>query len=96
MQVNANALAEFARFSNFLWGAPIEIAISLSMLWFYIGNAIFVALGALVVLMPINTLSARYFSKAQEKKLLLSDSRIKILNEILNGIKVIKVGQKNN
>ena len=88
MQINSNAVCEFSRLGMYIWGAPIEIALSLALLWFYLGNAVFAGLGALIILMPFNSYFANRFSKAHEKKLQISDSRIKILNEILNGIKV--------
>jgi hypothetical protein len=58
------------------------------MLWFYIGNAMFAGVIALAILIPLNSYFANQYSVAQMKKLEISDSKIKIINEVLNGIKV--------
>jgi hypothetical protein len=61
------------------------------MLYFYMGVAIFAGLGALVLLLPLNAIIAKIYNEAQTKKLKFSDTRIKIINEVLSGIKVIKL-----
>ena len=50
----------------------------------------FSGLAVMILLVPLNSYFAHKFSIAQHKKLIVSDSRIKIINEVLNGIKVIK------
>lgn len=85
MQVNANTFADFYRYANYIWAGPLEIIFSLTILYFYIGNAMFVGLGVMAILGPLNSYFAHCFSRAQADKLVVSDSRIKILNEVLGG-----------
>jgi hypothetical protein len=61
------------------------------MLWFYMGPAIFAGLGVMIFILPFNALMAKLYDKFQTKKLKISDNRIKIINEVLSGIKVIKL-----
>lgn len=90
MQVNANTIADFAKYANYTWAAPLEILLSVIVLYFYIGNAIFAGIAAMAVMAPLNSWLAHKISIYQADKLVISDSRIKIINEVLNGIKVIK------
>lgn len=73
-----------------IWAGPIKIILSSILLWFHIGPALFAGLTAMAVLMGVNSLFMNEFSKAETKKIQLKDSKMKLLNEILNGIKVIK------
>jgi ABC-type multidrug transport system fused ATPase/permease subunit len=60
------------------------------ILWFYIGPAVFAGLAALVFMFPLSSFLATKFGLTNAIKLKASDSRIKTINEVLNGIKVIK------
>ena len=88
MQVNANTLSEFSKFANYIWSGPLEIILSLIILYMYIGNTVFAGIAVMIVVTPINSYIAHRFSLDQENKLVVSDSRIKVINEVLNGIKV--------
>ena len=90
MQVDANSFAEYHRVANILWSGVLDVIISFAVLYAYIGNAVFAGIGALMILVPLNLFFAHKLSIASEKKLEVSDSRMKIINEVLNGIKVIK------
>jgi hypothetical protein len=45
----------------------------------------------MLVIMPLNAFIAKLYNASQAKKLKFSDTRIKIINEVLSGIKVIKL-----
>ena len=45
----------------------------------------------MILTIPVNALIASYSKKLQAKQMVFKDSRIKIVNEVLNGIKVISV-----
>ena len=55
------------------------------------GNSSFASLIVMVLVLPINSLLSYYSQKLERKQLAKSDSRLKVLNEILNGIKVLKL-----
>jgi ATP-binding cassette subfamily C (CFTR/MRP) protein 4 len=87
-KVNANSFVEFLKQLNYLWASLLEIILSNFILWVYLGNAALVGMLALVILLPLNSYFAHQYSVAQLKKLRISDSKIKIINKVLNGIKV--------
>ncbi len=61
------------------------------MLWQYLGVASLAGLATMVTFIPINAWLSNKSKVLQAQKLKFQDSRIKLLNEILNGIKVLKL-----
>ena len=61
------------------------------LLYQELGASIFAGLAILIIIMPLNAIFASFLKKLQTKQMEYKDERIKIINEILNGIKVIKL-----
>ncbi len=55
-----------------------------------LGAAAFAGLGLMILLAPINVIVAQKTRTLQVAQMKQKDSRIKMMNEILNGIKVLK------
>lgn len=92
MAVNVNNLHEFAHHVHMVWTCILCILIGSFLLWIELG--ILASLGGLivmVVILPGNAIASNQQKRLQIKKLKHTDSRIKIINEMLNGIKVIKL-----
>ncbi|RNA33218.1 multidrug resistance-associated 1 isoform X1 [Brachionus plicatilis] len=90
MQVNTQIFIELSQYGHQVLTAPIKIIASTILLWNYIGPAVFAGLAAMAILVPLNSLFTNQYFKAESEKLKFNDSKMKILNEVLNGIKVIK------
>jgi ABC-type multidrug transport system fused ATPase/permease subunit len=60
------------------------------MLYQYIGVATFAGMASMILFLPANGIFTRIAKKIRKEKYKLQDSRIKMMNEILNGIRVIK------
>lgn len=88
MQVNCQSFLNFCYFMNTVWVAPVQVVIAFILLWFYIGWATFAGLGVLVVMIPVKLYLSSKYNQSETKNILIKDSRIKMMNEILNGIKV--------
>ena len=73
---------------NMIWSAPLQIILSLVFLYLTMGPSIFAGLAVMILMIPINALLATWSRKLQVKQMTHKDSRIKVINEILNGIKV--------
>lgn len=71
-----------------LWSMPLMIVLALYMLWGTLGPSSMAGLGVLLLLMPINAWAASKQRSYQMQQMKTKDKRIKIMNEILNGIKV--------
>jgi ABC-type bacteriocin/lantibiotic exporter with double-glycine peptidase domain len=89
--VNAQLFLTIIPFLNMLWSSPLQIIICMYMLWRYLGIAAFAGLGTTLLFFPLNVFATNMNKKLSVLKLEKQDLRIKVLNEILSGIKVIKV-----
>lgn len=88
MQVNTQIFIELSQYGHQVWTAPVKIILSSVLLWMYIGRAVLAGLVTMIVLVPLNSIFMGKYTKAESEKLVFKDSRMKILNEVLNGIKV--------
>ncbi len=75
-------------FIHTIWSAPLQIIIALVFLYDTMGPSIFTGFGVMLLMIPINAVIAAINRKLQVKQMLFKDSRIKLINEVLNGIKV--------
>nr|QBP17584.1 ABCC1-X8-like protein [Brachionus rotundiformis]QNH67883.1 ATP-binding cassette transporter subfamily C member 1 X8 [Brachionus rotundiformis] len=88
--VNAQLFLTLIPFLNMIWSSPLQIIICIYMLWRYLGIGAFAGLATTVIFIPLNGFATNLNKKLSVKKLNNQDMRLKIINEILAGIKVIK------
>ncbi|CAF0716991.1 unnamed protein product, partial [Brachionus calyciflorus] len=69
---------------------PLQIFISTWMLYKYLGYATFFGLASMLIFIPLNAFFAKKSKLIRQVKYKLQDTRIKLMNEILSGIRVIK------
>ena len=55
------------------------------------GTAALIGSIGLVILIPLNLIGGKFVEKLETKQLAAKDSRLKLMSEILNGIKVLKL-----
>ncbi|GAV02763.1 hypothetical protein RvY_13289 [Ramazzottius varieornatus] len=91
MSVDAQRLNDFMSYVNLLWSGPFLILTSCFFLWNVLGPAVLAALAILIVTMPINAFLANKSKKIQVAQMKQKDARIKLISEILNGMKVLKL-----
>jgi hypothetical protein len=73
---------------HMLWSAPFQIVLSLIFLYLTMGPSIFAGFAVMILMVPLNSCLASWSKKFQFKQMSYKDSRIKLVNEVLNGIKV--------
>jgi hypothetical protein len=74
------------------WSAPFQITIALILLWHYLGGvACLVGLATMLLLIPINALLARKVNALQIEKFKYHDAIVNLTNEILKGMRTIKL-----
>ncbi|KAJ2946418.1 hypothetical protein O0L34_g12457 [Tuta absoluta] len=79
-------------FLHNLWVVPVQVAVVLYLLWQTAGYAPFVGLFSVVFLMfPIQGFLTKLSAVLRRKMAARTDKRIKLMNEIINGIQVIKM-----
>ena len=91
MSVDVQKFMDLLPYVNALWSAPLQIALSAYWMYEELGVATFVGLGLLLGTMPVNFYMARIMRNLQLSQMKLKDQRIKAMNEILSGIKVLKL-----
>ena len=91
MSVDVQRIMDFLTLANNLWSAPLQIIIALVMLWQQLGLGTLAGVTFMVVIMPINYIFADKMKAMFLKVMIMKDKRVKLMNEILNGIKVFKL-----
>lgn len=91
MSVDAQRFLDLIPYINMIWSAPLQIIMAMYLLWVTLGPAMFTGLLIMVLLIPINGVVANITKKLQIKQMTRKDDRVKMMNEILNGIKVLKL-----
>ena len=76
---------------NLLWSAPLMIFIAMWMLWGNLGPSAMAGLAVMCALIPFNLFIGAVTRKLQMANMKFKDGRIKLMNEVLNGIKVLKL-----
>ncbi|XP_016102851.1 canalicular multispecific organic anion transporter 2-like isoform X2 [Sinocyclocheilus grahami] len=91
MSVDAQRFMDLTTFLNMLWSAPLQIVLALFFLWQNLGPSVLAGVAVMVLLIPFNAFIAMKTRSYQVEQMKYKDERIKLMNEILNGIKVLKL-----
>ncbi|XP_063585006.1 multidrug resistance-associated protein 1-like isoform X1 [Penaeus indicus] len=91
MSVDAQRFMDLTTYVNMLWSAPLQIALALYFLWDLLGPSVLSGLAVMIILIPVNGFMANRTKQLQIKQMKNKDQRVKLMNEILNGIKVLKL-----
>lgn len=90
MSNDTTQLQRFIQFGGMILVAPLQIIISLYLISRQVGAATWVGVGFMVLLAPVNIVVFSVVGKMRRKVLKYSDLRVKMMNEILAGIRIIK------
>uniref|UniRef100_A0A8C6DPK2 Uncharacterized protein n=1 Tax=Moschus moschiferus TaxID=68415 RepID=A0A8C6DPK2_MOSMO len=91
MATDAQQLMDLMANINLLWSAPFQILMAISLLWQELGPAVLAGVAILVFVIPMNALVANRMKKLKKNQRKNKDKQIKLLNEILHGIKILKL-----
>lgn len=91
MAVDTQRVADLVQNVNSLWSAPIQLTLSMVLLYQQLGVAIFAGLGVMLINIPFNGWIAVKLRELQQLVMRFKDKRIKLLMEMFNGIKIIKI-----
>uniref|UniRef100_A0A3Q2QW04 ATP binding cassette subfamily C member 3 n=1 Tax=Fundulus heteroclitus TaxID=8078 RepID=A0A3Q2QW04_FUNHE len=91
MSVDAQRFMDLTTFLNMLWSAPLQIILALYFLWQNLGPSVLAGVAVMVMLIPFNAFIAMKTRGYQVEQMQHKDARIKLMSEILNGIKVLKL-----
>uniref|UniRef100_A0A452EJ78 Multidrug resistance-associated protein 1-like n=1 Tax=Capra hircus TaxID=9925 RepID=A0A452EJ78_CAPHI len=91
MVTDAQQLMDLMTNINLLWSAPFQILMAVSLLWQELGPAVLAGVAVLVFVIPMNALVANRMKTLKKNQRKNKDKQIKLLNEILHGIKILKL-----
>ncbi|CAH7216168.1 Abcc10 [Phodopus roborovskii] len=87
---DSERLLNFAGSFHEAWGLPLQLAITLYLLYQQVGMAFMAGLVLALLLVPVNKVIATRIMVSNQEMLGHKDARVKLMTELLNGIRVIK------
>ncbi|KAK2916503.1 hypothetical protein Q8A67_000877 [Cirrhinus molitorella] len=91
MSVDAQRFMDLITYINMIWSAPLQVILALYFLWENLGPSVLAGVAVMVLMVPVNAVIAMKTKTYQVAQMKSKDSRIKLMNEVLNGIKVLKL-----
>uniref|UniRef100_A0A673JJL0 Cystic fibrosis transmembrane conductance regulator n=1 Tax=Sinocyclocheilus rhinocerous TaxID=307959 RepID=A0A673JJL0_9TELE len=88
---DVNKFDELTIFLHYLWMGPLQAAAVIGLLWQEVGASCLAGIAVLIFLMPLQTMFGKLFSKYRSKTAAFTDSRIRTMNEVVSGIRIIKM-----
>ncbi|XP_019738045.1 multidrug resistance-associated protein 4-like isoform X2 [Hippocampus comes] len=88
---DVNTFDEVTLYLHFLWITPVQAVMVIILLMYWIGPSCLAGMAVFFILIPAQTMFGRLFSKLRADTAVLTDDRIRTMNEVLSGIRVIKM-----
>ncbi|XP_024116451.1 multidrug resistance-associated protein 7 [Oryzias melastigma] len=90
MSTDTDRVVNFFNSFHELWSLPFRFAITLYLLYLQVGVSFLGGLCVVLVLVPLNKYLASRILRSNELMLKCKDNRVKLMTEVLFGIRVIK------
>ncbi|XP_054720748.1 ATP-binding cassette sub-family C member 10-like [Uloborus diversus] len=91
ISTDTDRIVNFCQSFHQFWSLPVQVVIALIFLYSQVSFCFFVGFGLMLVVVPLNQLIAKKIASYSNLMMKAKDMRIKIMNEILSGIRIIKV-----
>ncbi|CRL00440.1 CLUMA_CG013703, isoform D [Clunio marinus] len=91
MAVDAQRFMDLVTYLNMIWSAPLQISLAIYFLWGILGPSVLAGLAVMIILIPVNGVIANKAKNLQIRQMKNKDERVKLMNEVLNGMKVLKL-----
>ncbi|XP_067849960.1 ATP-binding cassette sub-family C member 8 isoform X3 [Heptranchias perlo] len=89
--IDTNQLMWFFFLSPNLWAMPVQIIVGVILLYYLLGISALIGATVIAVLAPVQYFVATKLSQAQRSTLDYSNERLRKTNELLRGIKLLKL-----
>ncbi|KAG6873111.1 hypothetical protein C0995_002774 [Termitomyces sp. Mi166 len=90
ISTDATRIDQFAAFAHFIWVAPIQIIIGIGLLIGNLGYSALVGLAVMVLGLPFQAILVLIIFKQREKGVKITDTRVRLTTEVLQGIRLLK------
>ncbi|KAJ3738756.1 ABC transporter type 1, transmembrane domain-containing protein, partial [Lentinula detonsa] len=95
ISTDADRADKFCIYGHHLWIAPIQVSfiliITAGLLIATLGYSALVGLGVLILSLPVQTVFVVIMMKQRQKGVKITDSRIRLTTEVLQGIRLLKL-----
>lgn len=91
MSVDVQRLQDITQWIHLIWSGPFQIVLCLVSLYKLLGKSMWVGVIILVIMMPLNSILMRTQKKLQKVQMTYKDERSRLISEILNNIKSLKL-----
>ncbi|KAF9577024.1 hypothetical protein BGW38_008052, partial [Lunasporangiospora selenospora] len=91
MAVDVTRVCEGISQAAMIISSPFEIAVGMWLLYRQLGPSCFTGLGVVILITPVQGWIAGVLARAKDKKLEAMDGRVRLLTELLSGIKIVKL-----
>ncbi|KAG8182125.1 hypothetical protein JTE90_002619 [Oedothorax gibbosus] len=91
VSVDVDRIESFTMQAACLVSTPAKIILIIVIMWQYLGPSTLAGVGVMVFLFPISYYLSRIGETYTDKQMEMKDTRLKYMNEILSGIKILKL-----
>ena len=91
MSNDTNRIMRICSYGHNLWSAPFQIIVAFTLLMLYIGPSCVVGILVMIVSIPTKKYFARQIVNLREKVVKMTEQRVKLINDVLQGIRIIKL-----
>ncbi|CAG2114014.1 unnamed protein product [Medioppia subpectinata] len=91
MSNDVNRFDEFSIFVSYFFIAPIQTAITVYIMYIHLSYWCFVGVVLLLLFIPFQSFMGKQFSKVRLMTAQLTDNRLRLMSEIISGMRVIKM-----
>uniref|UniRef100_A0A8C9DN19 Multidrug resistance-associated protein 4 n=1 Tax=Prolemur simus TaxID=1328070 RepID=A0A8C9DN19_PROSS len=88
---DVNKFDQVTIFLHFLWAGPLQAIAVTALLWMEIGISCLAGMAVLIILLPLQSCIGKLFSSLRSKTAAFTDIRIRTMNEVITGIRIIKM-----
>ncbi|XP_021104693.1 multidrug resistance-associated protein 4 isoform X2 [Heterocephalus glaber] len=88
---DVNKFDQVTIFLHFLWAGPLQAIAVTALLWMEIGISCLAGMAVLIILLPLQSCIGKLFSSLRSKTAAFTDARIRSMNEVITGIRIIKM-----
>jgi ABC-type bacteriocin/lantibiotic exporter with double-glycine peptidase domain len=90
MSTDTTRLDNLSGYIQLLFTAPIQFVVALSLLIMVLGPSALVGFAVMILFGPIQTYAMKRLARLRRTILPLTDKRVKLTQEVLQGIRVVK------
>jgi ATP-binding cassette subfamily C (CFTR/MRP) protein 1 len=91
MSVDAQRFFELVSYVHILWSGPVIIGLAIYLIWQQLEWGVVAGIAVMILITPLSGIIAAKLRDLQVVQMKIKDERVKSMNEILNGMKVLKL-----